>query len=172
MIPGFTSAILGNSRQVTIYLPPGYDEQDERYPVLYVQDGQNVFDPERAFIRGQHWRLREAADAAAAARTAMPAIIVGIDNAGSARIDEYTATVDEKRSTGGRGDDYLRMLVDELKPLVDGRYRTRTDARDRDRRLVVRRTPLHPRGAAAQRCLRLRSGHVALGVVERPRPPR
>lgn len=128
VIPDFASAILGNTRQVTVYLPPGYDEREERYPVLYFQDGQNIFDPDRSFIRGQHWRLREAVDQAIAERTARPAIIVGIDNAGSARIDEYTPSADQKRNAGGRGDEYVRMIVDELKPVIDGRYRTLTDA--------------------------------------------
>lgn len=127
-IPDFASGILSSTRQITVYLPPGYDERRERYPVLYVHDGQNVFDPERAFIPGQHWRLQEAADAAIAAREASPAIIVAIDNAGSARIDEYTPDRDEAMGAGGRGDDYGRLIVEELKPLIDGRYRTKPEA--------------------------------------------
>jgi hypothetical protein len=46
------------ARKLTIYLPPDYDRGDMRYPVLYMQDGQNLFEPERAFVPGQHWRLR------------------------------------------------------------------------------------------------------------------
>ncbi len=95
-----------------------------------MQDGQNLFDPGRAFIRGQHWKLQEAADHAIAARTAAPAIIVGIDHAGSARIEEYTPARDEARNEGGRGGDYGRMLVEELKPLIDAQYRTRPDRAD------------------------------------------
>jgi predicted alpha/beta superfamily hydrolase len=129
VIPEFESRILGNRRHVTVFLPAGYDEQrDRRYPVLYMQDGQNLFEPGRAFIPGQHWRLHEAADAALSARTARPTIVVGIDNAGSARIDEYTPTRDDERIEGGRGREYGRMLVEELKPLVDGSYRTMTDS--------------------------------------------
>jgi predicted alpha/beta superfamily hydrolase len=128
VIPDFESAILGNRRQVTVYLPAGYDErQERRYPVLYMQDGQNLFEPGRAFIAGQHWRLQDAADAALSARTARPAIVVGIDNAGSARIDEYTPTRDDSRNEGGRGDDYGRMVMEELKPRIDERYRTISD---------------------------------------------
>ncbi|HKR63521.1 MAG TPA: alpha/beta hydrolase-fold protein [Thermoanaerobaculia bacterium] len=124
-IPGFASAIFGNSREITVYLPPGYDDRDDRrYPVLYMQDGQNVFDAHRAFIPGQHWRMQEAADAAIGSRTASPMIIVAVDNAGVGRIDEYTPTREEKHKGGGRANDYGRMLVEEVKPMIDGRFRT------------------------------------------------
>ena len=123
----FTSGLLGNTRQITVYLPAGYDERDEqRYPVLYMQDGQNLFEPHRSFIPGQHWRLGEAADAAIGERTAVPIIIVGIDNTGPSRVDEYTPTRDVKRNAGGRADDYFRMLQEELRPLIDRRYRIKT----------------------------------------------
>jgi predicted alpha/beta superfamily hydrolase len=116
------------TRAVTVYLPAGYDEREQqRYPVLYMQDGQNLFDPNRAFIPGQHWRLKEAADEAIFARKARPIIIVGIDNAGAARIDEYTPTRDEKRNAGGHADDYGRLLLDTLKPAIDAHYRTLSD---------------------------------------------
>ena len=112
-------------RLVTVYLPPGYrDREAARYPVLYMQDGQNLFEPERAFVPGQHWRLSEAADDAINERTAAPMIIVGVDHAGPARIDEYTPTHDAKRNAGGKADAYGRLLVEELKPLIDARYRT------------------------------------------------
>lgn len=126
-IPAFESAILGNSRVVTIYLPAGYDEQSERrYPVLYMQDGQNLFDAERAYVPGNHWRLQEAADSAIGERTAAPLIIVGVDHAGPARIDEYTPVRDRKHNGGGRAGDYARLLIEELKPLIDSRFRTET----------------------------------------------
>ena len=115
-------------RPVTIYLPPGYDDHpDRRYPVLYMQDGQNLFDPVRSFIPGQTWRLSEAADTVIAERKARPMIIIGIDNMGAARIDEYTPTRDAKRNAGGRADDYGRMLLEELKPHIDESYRTLVD---------------------------------------------
>jgi predicted alpha/beta superfamily hydrolase len=122
-IRGFASAILGNERDLTIYLPAGYgDRADIRYPVLYMQDGQNLFDPERAFIPGQHWKLAEAADEAIAARTTRPMIIVGIDNTGPSRIDEYTPTLDKSRQAGGRAPDYARFLLEEVKPAIDARF--------------------------------------------------
>jgi predicted alpha/beta superfamily hydrolase len=128
-MPGFQSQILGNARDVVVYLPAGYDERQElRYPVLYMQDGQNLFEAERAFIPGQHWRVREAADEAIGTRTAEPMIIVGVDNAGANRIHEYTPTHDPAKKAGGRASEYARMLIEELKPIIDGRFRTRPDA--------------------------------------------
>src|SRR6266566_2073619 len=112
----FPSAVLGNERDLTIYLPPGYGErEDVRYPVLYMQDGQNLFEPERAFIPGQHWRLNDAADLAISDRTAQPMIIVGVDHAGPGRIEEYTPTHDESRKAGGKASDYAELLIDDLK---------------------------------------------------------
>lgn len=128
-ITGFASEILDNSRDITIYLPPGYDEHpDNRYPVLYMHDGQNLFEPSRAFIPGQHWRLGEAADEAIGSRSAEPMLIVGIDNAGASRVDEYTPTRDATKKAGGHADDHGRMIVDELKPVIDQRYRIRPAA--------------------------------------------
>ncbi|MEA2568369.1 MAG: hypothetical protein QOI24_370 [Acidobacteriota bacterium] len=127
-IHAFESKILGNTREITIYVPPSYSDRPEaRYPVLYMQDGQNLFEPERSFIPGRHWRLLEAADAAIADRAARSMIIVGIDNAGADRVDEYTPTRDVVKEHGGRADDYGRMLIEELKPIIDAGYRTLTD---------------------------------------------
>ena len=127
-IRGFHSEVLGNDRDITIYLPPGYSDRDDvRYPVLYMNDGQNLFEPERAFIPGQNWRLAEAADEKIGARTTRPMIIVGIDNNDS-RIDEYTPTRDVVRKAGGKADDYARMIIEELKPVIDAGYRTLPDA--------------------------------------------
>jgi predicted alpha/beta superfamily hydrolase len=123
-IAGFKSEVLGNSREVTVYLPPGYERGASPYPVLYMQDGQNLFEPQRAFIPGQHWKLSEAADDAIGDRSVQPMIIVGVDHAGTGRIDEYTPTLDPSRRAGGKGSDYGRMLLEELKPLIDSRYRT------------------------------------------------
>lgn len=127
-IDAFASPTFGNERHVTIYLPAGYDEHPEqRYPVLYMQDGQNLFEGHRAFVPGQHWRLGEAADAAIGERTAAPLIIVGVDHAGPGRADEYTPVRSEKHGGGGRADEYGKLLIDELKPLIDERFRTLPD---------------------------------------------
>jgi predicted alpha/beta superfamily hydrolase len=127
-IEDFESKILDNSRHITVYLPPGYDEKDDRrYPVLYMQDGQNLFDAERAFVPGQHWAVQDAADRAIGERTASPMIIVGVDHSGVGRLEEYTPVRDAKHSGGGRASDYARFIAEELKPAIDARFRTLTD---------------------------------------------
>jgi predicted alpha/beta superfamily hydrolase len=103
---------------------PMYEADGERrFPVLYMQDGQNLFDPETSFIKGNYWRLGETADALSLAGAIKPMIIVGIYNAGVRRIDEYTPVVD-RRLGGGHAGLYGRMLVEELKPFIDAQYRT------------------------------------------------
>jgi predicted alpha/beta superfamily hydrolase len=127
-ISDFASQHLGGTRMVTVYLPPGYDEKDDRrYPVLYMHDGQNLFDADRAYVPGQHWRLSEAADAAIGAREAAPMIIVGVDHGGAARLDEYTPTPDPKHDGGGKAEVHAKMLFEELKAMIDARYRTIPD---------------------------------------------
>ena len=126
--PGRIERIIDLGRPVTVYLPAGYDERDgRRYPVLYMQDGQNLFDAERAYIPGQHWRLKEAADAAIGERNASPMIIAGIDHAGPARADEYTPTRDPKYKGSGGADKYAEFLIGTVKPAIDTRYRTIAD---------------------------------------------
>jgi predicted alpha/beta superfamily hydrolase len=121
------SSSLQNGRGLTVYLPPGYEENAGwRYPVFYMQDGQNLFDPARAF-GGQHWRVAETANALIDANQIQPLIIVGIDNTGPERINEYTPTHDRRRGGGG-ADAYGSLLLTEIKPMVDATYRTLTDA--------------------------------------------
>jgi predicted alpha/beta superfamily hydrolase len=123
--PGRLESFHDLGRQVTVYLPAGYDEHPERrYPVLYMADGQNLFEAHRSFIPGQHWHLMEAADAAIGERTASPMIIAGVDHAGPARIDEYTPSVDPKHKGGGKAAEYATFLLERVKPAIDERYRT------------------------------------------------
>jgi predicted alpha/beta superfamily hydrolase len=123
----FHSDILPDDRNVTVYLPPGYDSHtDQRYPVLYLHDGQNLFDPDCAFKKGEHWRVGETATALIDASRVSPLIIVGIDNTGAKRLHEYTPTHDRRRGGGG-ADAYGQMIISELKPFIDARYRTRPD---------------------------------------------
>lgn len=117
---------LGNAREVVVCLPPGYDEAPERrYPVLYLQDGQNLFDPATSYVPGKPWRLGEAAEERIAGRTVEPLVLVGVFNTGAARVDEYTPTRSERSQAGGKADLYGRFLVEELKPHIDARLRTR-----------------------------------------------
>jgi predicted alpha/beta superfamily hydrolase len=125
---GLRSRFLESAHDLIVYLPPGYDEDAERrYPVLYMQDGQNLFDEATSFSGA--WRLNEAAEQMMAAGMVAPLIIVGISNAGAYRIEEYTPTRDAAKRAGGKADRYGRMLVEELKPFIDGAYRTLPDAR-------------------------------------------
>lgn len=127
--PSFASTLLGNTRGVYVYLPPTYLENTSaRMPVVYMHDGQNLFDPAAAF-GGVTWGVPQAMDGAANDGRFREAIVVGPENAGSARIAEYTPTADATYG-GGNGDLYLRMLVEELKPLVDAELRTRSRRED------------------------------------------
>lgn len=126
---GFHSKILNNDRDVLVYLPPGYDAtKSRRYPVLYLHDGQNLFDGATSFIPGQEWRLDETAQALIVAGKIEPLIIVGVNNTKD-RISEYTPAEDAKYKMGGKADLYGRMLIEELKPFIDTHYRTKRDAR-------------------------------------------
>ena len=126
----FHSKILNNDRDVIVYLPPGYDaSKTERYSVLYLHDGQNIFDGATSFIPGQEWRVDETAQSLIAAGKIEPLIIVGIYNTGAGRINEYTPAADAKYKAGGKADLYGRMLTEELKPFIDATYRTRRDGK-------------------------------------------
>ena len=119
----FHSGFLGHDRDVLVWLPPGYDRSEARYPVLYMHDGQNLFEPDTAFLKGEYWRVGETATELIEQGRIEPLIIVGIYNTGEARVDEYTPTDDVKLG-GGHADDYGRLIIEELKPLIDRTYRT------------------------------------------------
>lgn len=123
------SKLLQRDRDIVVYLPPGYTRQkSKRYPVLYLNDGQNLFDGATSFIPGKEWRIDETAQALISSRKIEPLIIVGINNAGKERINEYTPVADPKYKMGGNADLYGHMLVEELKPFIDSNYRTLKDA--------------------------------------------
>jgi predicted alpha/beta superfamily hydrolase len=122
----FHSQFLPTDRDVLVYLPPEYKSTTRsRYPVLYLHDGQNLFDGATSFIAGQEWRVDETVETLIAAKKIEPLIIVGVYNAGKERINEYTQAEDTKYKMGGKADLYGRMLVEELKPFIDRTYRTR-----------------------------------------------
>jgi predicted alpha/beta superfamily hydrolase len=126
--PTFTSQFLTEPRDLIVYLPPGYGTSRlRRYPVLYLHDGQNLFEGATAFVPGQDWKVNETAEALIRARAIEPLIIVGIYNTGRRRVDEYTPTRDRRHRAGGDADLYGRMLTEELKPFVDSTYRTLRD---------------------------------------------
>ena len=107
----FRSRFLRNQRDLIVYTPPGYAEQTARkFPVLYLHDGQNLFDGATSFIPGQDWHVRQTADASINGRVVEPLIIVGMYNT-KARVREYTPTPVPKLG-GGRADRYARFLVE------------------------------------------------------------
>ncbi len=118
------------SRTVFVYLPPQYErEPNRRFPVFYLQDGQNLFDPRTSYIAGHTWCAHTTADRLTTAGEIAPVILVGVANTGLRRMAEYTPSRDFKLG-GGEGPTYGRMLIDELKPLVDRTYRTLAGPRD------------------------------------------
>src|ERR1700757_4558248 len=102
----FRSGILGNRRDILVYMPPGYRRfSRKRYPVLYMHDGQNVFDAATAFASVE-WGVDETAERLIRARAIEPLIIVAVANIGEDRIHEYAPTrgvIDSKRKKRSRG---------------------------------------------------------------------
>jgi predicted alpha/beta superfamily hydrolase len=110
---------LGNRRDLLVLLPPSWPEEGRRWPVLYMQDGQNLFDEATSFAG--EWGVDETMQALAP--EGVEAIVVGIPNMGKDRMDEYNP-YRHPRLGGGRGDAYLDFLVKRVKPLVDGAFPT------------------------------------------------
>ena len=108
---------LGHDRTIRVLLPRNYAETDKRFPVLYMQDGQNLFDPATAAFGD--WKIPAAMDKQPLKRQA---IIVGIDNGGVDRIHEYAPY--KRGKNGGQGDAYVRFIIETLKPFIDNEYRT------------------------------------------------
>lgn len=115
---------LENARNLIVYLPPSYAASSERrYPVLYAQDGQNLFDAATSFAG--EWGADETAEALA--RRGLEAIIVGIPNMGVERMAEYSPFPDPETRMVARGEAYAAFLTLTVKPLIDARYRTLAD---------------------------------------------
>ena len=124
---GFRSRILPDARDLIVYLPPGYDAEPERsYPVLYLNDGQNLFDPQTSYVKGKTWMVREHADAAIEAGEVEPLVIVGVYNTGDRRLAEYTHERDWQMG-GGEADSYGALLMLELMPWIAAHYRVRVE---------------------------------------------
>ncbi len=122
---------------VVVWLPPGYDAGKGRYPVVYMNDGQNLFFPERSGYN-KVWAADRSALRLIGSGKVAPFIIVGVDHPGKARYQQYfpskVPSAELRRRIEGfagpvGGDAYLRFLADELKPLIDRTYRTRPEPR-------------------------------------------
>ena len=125
----FPSRFLRNQRDLIVYLPPGYHQRPQRqFPVLYLHDGQNLFDGATSFIPGMDWHVGQTADDLILRGAVQSLIIVGIYNLGKERIYEYTPTI-APRLGGGRADRYAKFLVQEVMPFIQQEYRALPDAR-------------------------------------------
>lgn len=118
-VPEVWSPQLENARSVLVYLPPDYDRGTQHYPVLYMHDGQNLFDPSISYI-GQVWRVDETMTLLN--REGLDAIVVGINHMGDQRMAEYNPF-----SQGQRGQRYVDFVADTLKPIIDRDFRTLRD---------------------------------------------
>jgi predicted alpha/beta superfamily hydrolase len=122
IVAGVESPQLKNSRSLRIYLPPSYQENAaKRYPVLYMHDGQNLFDAKTASF-GVEWGIDETVNHLVAIGAMEEVIVVGIDNTPD-RIPEYTPCCDPKHG-GGKLDAYDAFIVDTVKPMIDKTLRT------------------------------------------------
>ncbi|TRO65256.1 alpha/beta hydrolase [Christiangramia sabulilitoris] len=108
---------LDTVKRIWVYLPETYNELDKRYPVIYMHDGQNLFDRETSYVG--EWQVDESLDSLGSPES----IIIGIEHGGNKRIDELTP-FPHKKYGGGKADDYLDFILEELKPMVDSTYRT------------------------------------------------
>src|SRR5439155_250061 len=114
---------LGNSRSLLVYLPPSYYENYlKRYPVLYMQDGQNIFDASTSF-GGVEWGVDETADQLIRNGQMDEVIIVGLYNTGANRLYEYTPCCDPTYGGGG-ADNYENFMINTVKPFIDRGFRT------------------------------------------------
>lgn len=114
---------LNRYRRIWIYLPPDYQTTNKRYSVIYLHDGQNMFDKLTSF--SGEWQLDESMNGMF--QFGDPgAILVGVDNGGPHRINEYSPWLNEKYG-GGEGDELAEFIVKDLKPFIDREYRTIPD---------------------------------------------
>ncbi len=114
-IHDFYSIYTKSERDVIIWLPPSYNESIKSYPVLYIHDGQNVFNPNTAFT-GYDWKVDETASYLIRHNYIHEMIVVGVYNTKD-RLDEYNLF-------SAKGKDYANFLIKELKPYVDETYRS------------------------------------------------
>jgi len=124
---------LNRTRRVWVYLPPSYNSESKKYPVLYMHDGQNVFDDATSF--SGEWGVDEALDTLGL--KTKECIVVGIDNGGDKRFDEYCpydglleGVTYASRRIKGEGGKYVDFLTKTLKPFIDRKYRTLKDSKN------------------------------------------
>ena len=121
VLPAVYSPELDNRRDLLVFVPPSYARGNTCYQVIYMHDGQNLFDAATSFAGA--WGVGEGIEWAS--RRGVEAIVVGIPNIGATRIDEYSPFVGAEG--GGKGDRYLEFVTRTAKPLLDERFRTLPD---------------------------------------------
>src|SRR5215208_4438706 len=119
LLPDVYSPQLKNERDLLVYLPPSHDDATRRFPVIYMHDGQNLFDPAMSFSGA--WEVDDAV--AAASLQGLEAIIVGIPNMRQQRLSEYSP-FDMKEYGEGHGGEYVDFLAQTVKPMIDRRFPT------------------------------------------------
>ena len=119
----FTMPELQRTRQVRLYLPPGYKDSDDHYPVLYMHDAQNLFDIQSAYAG--EWRVDETLNTLHAEK-GIAVIVVGIDNGGDKRMNELSPWQNNDFGKA-EGQAYVGFIVEHLKPYIDMHYRTKPD---------------------------------------------
>ena len=129
----FYSRIFHNTRFLRVWLPPGYDDpanRNRRYPTLYLNDGQNLFEAAISFT-GVEWQVDETSDRLIREGVVPPMIIVGIDNGGKDRLREYmpyrSLQPMRLRTQGSR---YANFLIREVMPFIDRGYRAAPGAQN------------------------------------------
>ena len=110
---------LDTLKNIWVYLPKNYQESNQKYPVIYMHDAQNLFDNETSYVG--EWKIDESLDSIGKPY----AIIVGIEHGGEKRIQELTPFPNEKYG-GGKGELYLDFIKNTLKPYIDDNYRTKS----------------------------------------------
>ncbi len=119
----FDMSPLNKKRRIWIYLPEAYDTSSKKYPVVYMHDGQNLFD--QSLAHSGEWEVDETLDAFRE-EDKLELIIVGIDNGGNERIDEYTPWEITNYPSKQQGDAYIQFIKENLKPFIDKNYRTQS----------------------------------------------
>ena len=114
------------SHKIWVYLPPNYEKSSKKFPVIYMHDGQNLFDDATSYIG--EWGIDETLNDVFQ-KTGKGFIVVGIENSGAKRIDEYTPFKNEKYG-GGKGTLYIDFIINDVKPYIDANYRTKTNAKN------------------------------------------
>ncbi len=115
---------LDRTRKIRVYLPPGYDNESSRYPVMYMHDAQNLFDDATSYAG--EWKVDETLNKLAKTH-GLKLIVVGIDNGQDKRLTELSAW-DHPEYGNAEGKQYLAFITEVIKPFIDAEYRTKPDA--------------------------------------------